>query len=96
MCERQSAHHSVLTRGKWRVNREVIKVVCKDLFAVSGQLDICLSRPALYRSDGVHLFELKMEIFLRDLQRGLRSEVIGLEGMGDNKASPIAVVSSAE
>ena len=42
--------------------------------------EIVSHRPELYRNDGVHLSELGMGLFLKDLQGGLRDEMFSLGG----------------
>ena len=45
--------------------------MCKGFGFVIGHPDIRLDRPKLFRIHGVHLSDLGLELFLRDLQRGL-------------------------
>ena len=57
--------------------QEVYRAVYRDLGSVIGHLDICVDRPELFRDNGVHLYELCLEILLQDLQSGLHPEVAG-------------------
>ena len=61
----------VLTHARRGVNREVGRAMRAGLEAVIQHLDIGVHRSGLYREDGVHLSELGMGLFLRDLQGGL-------------------------
>ena len=45
--------------------------------------DIRVSCPELYREDGLHLSDLGLDLFLPDLQGGLRAEIFSLvEALG--------------
>ena len=63
-----------------KVNKEVCRAMVKGLGSVIGHPEIRLDQPELYRGDGVHLSEAGLEIFLRDLCRGLHAEIFGWMG----------------
>ena len=67
-----------LNWARRKVNREVCRAMHQGLGSVIGHLDIRLEMPGLYRGDGICLSDQGMEIFLTDLQWGLRAEVFGL------------------
>lgn len=68
-----------LNRARRSINREVCRAVRSSFGSVVGHPGICLNKPELFRSDGVHLSDLGLQLFLEDLQRGLQVEV-GLVG----------------
>ena len=71
MSWRADCSPQCVNKAHRQVNREVCHAVCKGLGTVIGHLDIHLDQLELFRSNGVHLLDLGMDLFLQDLQRGL-------------------------
>ena len=69
-----------INRARREVNKEVWRAMCNGLGSVIGYPEIQLTRPDLYRNHGVHLSEYSTEVFLKDLQEGLRAELLGMVG----------------
>ena len=63
------------------VNREVSRAIrAKEGVSIILYPDIRVSCPELYREDRVQLSDLGLDLFLHDLQGGLRTEFFGLVG----------------
>lgn len=56
-----------IDRSRWGVNREVSRTMRNGLGAVIEHPQFRMERPDLYRSDGVHLSEVDLNIFLNGL-----------------------------
>ena len=74
-CERSQIDHS-----RQGVNWEIGRAVRSGLDAVIQHPDITIHQLKTFRVDGVHMSDLGMDIFLRDLQGGLQAEIFGLGG----------------
>ena len=62
------------------MNREVSRTMRAGLRSVIRHPDIRVHQPELYRSDRVHLSDVGIGLFLKDLQGGLRAEIFGCHG----------------
>ncbi|KAJ7324885.1 hypothetical protein JRQ81_017905 [Phrynocephalus forsythii] len=69
-----------LNRSRRGVNQEVCRAVSREFGAVVGHPEFGVRRTELYRPNGVHLSDAGMELFLRDIQRGLAAELATLDG----------------
>ena len=71
----------------WKgINRQFSRAVWRGLRSVVIHPHFKVSHPELYREDGVHLSDQGLDIFLEDLQGGLRAEMFQLVGgMGHTK-----------
>ena len=74
---REGRDFTGLNRAVRKVNREMRLFLQKRQGWVIPHPDIVISRPELYRADGVHLSDAGNDIFLRDLQVGLRDRFPG-------------------
>ena len=57
------------------MDREICRVVCKELGLVIRHPEIWLQQPELFRRDRVHSLDVGLEIFLQDLKRALHLEL---------------------
>ena len=80
MAWRDARNFLSINTARRSVNREVCKVVCAGLGSVVGHQRIHLDRPELFQSDGVHLFNGGLDVFLEDIKGGLHSELDRLDG----------------
>ena len=79
------------------MNHEVSRVVLAGLGSVVVHPDIRVEHLELYRNDGVHLLEAGLHIFLRDLHRGLKTEIFSLlRGAWGIQSNPYAMEGSVE
>ncbi|KAJ7327114.1 hypothetical protein JRQ81_016873 [Phrynocephalus forsythii] len=73
----RSAHDPrQMDKARKGVNKEVARAFRNSLCSVTQQPEIRFSHPELNRQDGVHLSDLGLEIFLRDLQGSLEAELL--------------------
>ena len=75
---RASCALRLIDKARKGVNKEVGRAIRQDLVPVISHLNIRVSMPELYRPDRVHLFDRGLDVFLEDLQGGLRAEIFGL------------------
>ena len=64
-----------IDRARRGVNHKVSRAMRADLGAVIRHLDIGVHQRGLCREDKVHLLELGMDLFLRDLRAGLCAKI---------------------
>ena len=62
------------------VNREVLRVVCSSLGLMIGHQQIHLDRPEFFWSNGVHLSNGGLDVFLEDIKEALHAELDRLDG----------------
>lgn len=77
MSRRNAIEPRIMKNAKKNANREIGRAKCGGLGQFLPHPELCIDTPELYLSEGVHLSELGLDIFLRDLQQGLQ-ESLGL------------------
>ena len=59
---------------------EVFRGICSSPGSVIGHHRIQVEKPELFRSDGVHLSDAGMDVFLEEIKAGLLVELERLSG----------------
>uniref|UniRef100_A0ABM5FH18 SGNH hydrolase-type esterase domain-containing protein n=1 Tax=Pogona vitticeps TaxID=103695 RepID=A0ABM5FH18_9SAUR len=77
---RGSVRTAAVNRARRGVNREVCRGVCNGIGSVIGHHNIQAGGLQMFRSDGVHLSDEGLEVFLEDVRGGLLAELTGLCG----------------
>lgn len=76
ICWRAPCDPRLIDRARRGVNREVGRAMRSGLGAVICHRQLRVDRPEFYRSDGVHLSDAGNAVFLENIQRGLRAEIL--------------------
>lgn len=75
---RNALEPRVMNKARKNANREIKRALLGGLGQYLPHPELRLERPDLYRSDGVHLADEGLDIFIQDLQQGLRHS-LGLQ-----------------
>ena len=71
----------VAVNKAWQgINKEVCRFICSGLELLIGHPRIQVGKPDLFRSDGVRLSDMGLDMFLEDIKEGLLSELVRLCG----------------
>ena len=73
---REGSDHLALEQARRRANSETYKELLRYGDMSIQHPEIVRSRRALYRQDGVHLSDQGNDLFLEDLQKGLRDAIL--------------------